>query len=113
MFDITIIRQSFIITVSISYHRVTTLETSGFVCDFQQGDGAGGTEVKIGNLAGNACVSACLHLKQFDNTVNGVTVFADTSRRGCWCERGMRKVLRFESSTFNTLSVKRKSAKSD
>ena len=58
-------------------------------CTFHTGDGIGGTEVKVGIQRGSACVDACLKRKRIDGSVNGVTVFTDTSKGGCWCEKRM------------------------
>ena len=56
------------------------------------GDGAGGSEVKISNtLAGTACMKACMKRRIKDKTINGITVLRN-GKGGCWCERKMNKV---------------------
>ena len=59
-------------------------------CTFHTGDGIGGSEIKVGNEKGSSCIDICLERKKTDETINGVTVFTDTSKGGCWCERNMR-----------------------
>ena len=58
-------------------------------CTFRTGDGTGGSEVKIGAQRGSACVDACIKRKRTDRTINGISVFRDTRKGGCWCERKM------------------------
>ena len=58
-------------------------------CAFYTGDGTGGREQKVGNQKGNACIDICLEKRKTDKTINGVTVLADTSKGGCWCEKMM------------------------
>ena len=70
---------------------------------FQIGDGRGGTEVKIGNQKGSSCIDACLQAKQRDNSINGVSVFSDTSKGGCWCERNMNR--RNSNSRYMSLII--------
>ena len=60
-------------------------------CELKNGDGRGGTEFKIGMQAGTACIDACLQHKQTDDSINGVTLFANNDG-GCWCEKGMTQV---------------------
>ena len=67
-------------------------EDSKYLCEWRSGAGSGGTEVKVGVLQGDVCVKACLHMKQFDNLINGVTVYSDPTKLGCWCEQRMRTV---------------------
>ena len=73
-------------------------------CTFQTGDGTGGSEVKIGDQRGSACVDACVERKRTDPTINGVTVFRDTSKGGCWCERTMNG--RSKSTEYKSCIIK-------
>ena len=55
------------------------------------GDGAGGSEVKIGDQTGQECINACKERKKTDATINGVTIRKD-GNNGCWCEKKMSYV---------------------
>merc|ERR1712168_672136 len=66
--------------------------THDYSCSFKSGDGAGGSEIKVGNQKGKECVDACLALKKEDVTINGVTVYSDSSKEGCWCESNMNYI---------------------
>lgn len=70
-------------------------------CRFQPGDGSGTEDLYIGKLDRESCIIACIHMKKIDNTVNGVTVYANSSRLGCWCEKGVRNV-RASRTYYNT-----------
>ena len=60
-------------------------------CIFQTGDNIGGTEIKVGQQTGEACVQACIDERIKDMRINGVTVYSNGSP-GCWCEVGMSSV---------------------
>ena len=49
-------------------------------------------ETKAGNLLGSQCIEACVKLKKTENRINGVKVYTDTSRKGCWCEKKMKSI---------------------
>jgi len=70
-----------------------------YKCLFVRGDGTGGTETRIGNQKGNACINACVIRKRKDPRINGVTVYS-SNQGGCWCEMNMNKVS--ASSTYKT-----------
>ena len=70
----------------------TLIISAVYKCSLATGDGEGDSEVKIGDQTGAACVAACIARKEYDQTINGVTVYAKASKPGCWCERGMKKV---------------------
>lgn len=57
-------------------------------CTFYNGDGIGKREVKVGPMSGSECISACLELKEKDDTVNGVTIKSNNDP-GCYCEYEM------------------------
>ena len=59
-------------------------------CTFSIGDGVGKSEVKIGTQRGISCIDACMEKRKTDPTINGVTVWSDTTKGGCWCERLMK-----------------------
>ena len=63
-----------------------------YTCNFSIGYGAESSKVRIGYQRGNVCINACLHMKKIDPTINGVTVYADTDRGGCWCEQHMKRI---------------------
>ena len=67
--------------------------TRNVTCEFQPGDGygggRGGREIYLSNLSGHVCLKACTYLSEMDASVNGMTVYANTSRPGCWCEKRM------------------------
>ena len=58
-------------------------------CTFLNGDGIGGTEIRIGYQKGSACIDACLQRKRTDDSINGVTTLTDAPEGGCWCKKGM------------------------
>merc|ERR1712013_689023 len=59
--------------------------TPNYSCNFINGDGAGGSEVKIGLQVGEGCIQACIRYKHTtDNRVNGVTLL-QSGQGGCWC----------------------------
>ena len=58
-------------------------------CTFLTGDGIGGPEVYVGSKRGSACVDACLKRKTTDSSINGVSVYTNTSKGGCSCEKSM------------------------
>ena len=58
-------------------------------CTFYTGDGTGGSDEKVGNQKGSSCIDICLELRKTDKTINGVIVFADASKGGCWCKKQM------------------------
>ena len=72
---------------------------SALLCTFTAGDGAGGTEVKIGGKTGDECIRACIDRKVEDSTINGVTVLSN-NKPGCWCEQKMTKTV--HSTTYKT-----------
>ena len=70
-----------------------SLDISKYRCDFQLGVGSGGTKLRIGQQSGKDCIAACLYLKQFDNTINGVCTRVRSSKfHECYCERGMTSI---------------------
>ena len=69
----------------------TVLKHTIYQCSLVQGDGVGGTEVKIGKQTGAACMTACLKRRHTDKSINGITLFGN-DKPGCWCEKGMKKV---------------------
>ena len=99
------------ILVFISYHAFYYIlllapfvsAISEYECSFVSGDGAGGTETKIGVQTGNDCIKACVELRKKDKSINGVTVRQDNSG-GCWCEKSMDEVS--TSSTYKTCFLK-------
>ena len=46
-------------------------------------------EIRAGNQQGQDCAEACVHLKKAEDTINGVKVYSDTSKKGCWCGKKM------------------------
>ena len=70
----------------------TFIISATYTCSLKVGDGEGTSEVKIGDQTGAACVAACIARKEYDQTINGVTVYSKLSKPGCWCEKGMKKV---------------------
>ena len=54
------------------------------------GDGIGGTEILIGDQRGSVCIDACKQRKQINSSINGVTLFSEAIKGGCWCEKGMK-----------------------
>lgn len=70
-------------------------------CRFRSGDATSSNEVNVGYQRGSACVDACIkRKKEVDNTINGVAVFRDTSKGGCWCHStmtGRNKVKKYKS----------------
>ena len=61
-------------------------------CNFTIGDGVGVSEVKIGYQKGSVCIDACFQMSKFDATINGVTIYSNTNKPGCWCEKGMTSI---------------------
>jgi len=59
-------------------------------CYFEPGDGAGGSEFKVGEFSTTAeCVAAC----RKESGVNGVTYGVSENLKGhCFCERGMSSI---------------------
>ena len=74
-------------------------------CTFHTGDGIGGSEIKVGNEKGSSCIDICLERKKTDETINGVTVFTDTSKGGCWCERNMREEIQLPNTCLVSLEI--------
>ena len=60
---------------------------------FTLGDGYvyDGTELRLKDIPGDACISKCIEKKVSDDAINGVTVYAG-KEPGCFCERGMTTV---------------------
>ena len=73
---------------------------------FVAGDGRGGSEIKISDATGQACVNDCVERKKTDTRINGVTIRSN-GQGGCWCERGMTYVA--SSRTYNTGYLREKS----
>ena len=40
---------------------------------------------------GSECIDACLAKKKTDDSINGVSIYAD-NRPGCWCEQNMNAI---------------------
>ena len=74
-------------------------ESPATECSFVNGDGSGGSEVKIGDHTGTRCIEECIQRRKTDTTINGVTIKQDHSG-GCWCERNMNHVTK--SMTYKT-----------
>lgn len=54
------------------------------------GDAKGGRDIWLGTLSKEECIKACLKKKQeSDYSINGLTVYADIRKRGCWCNKWM------------------------
>lgn len=44
-------------------------------------------------LLGTDCIKACAHMKKEDAQINGVIVFSNKNRNGCWCTRNMTQIV--------------------
>ena len=63
-------------------------------CRFSTGNGigpatTGSSEKYIGNYKSQACVDECLKQKANYTKINGVTIYTNETKRGCWCEMNM------------------------
>lgn len=59
----------------------------GYRCIFH--DGQGVYNKFIGYYKEVQCINACLKSKEADNNINGVSVYNNASRKGCWCLKNM------------------------
>lgn len=58
-----------------------------YTCEFRLG--GGNTFFKIGNYKQDQCLQECLKRKVNDNAINGIGVYTDQTRGGCWCLKNM------------------------
>ena len=73
---------------------------SDYSCNFEIGNGSGGTEKFVGYKAtAQECVDACVIEKETDSDINGVTV-TSCGAGNCFCEKNM------VNSDMNRLSSK-------
>ena len=47
--------------------------------------------MKIGNQKGSECIVACIAKRELDTSINGVVIYSNSRRGGCWCEKNMKK----------------------
>merc|ERR1712013_604167 len=75
---------------------VIDVDTKNVTCNLQPGNGYGasysGSEIYMGQLSVEPCLKACLFVKQMDISINGMTVHANATKPGCWCEKRMRGI---------------------
>lgn len=58
-----------------------------YTCEFKIGGGNNYT--KIGDYKQDECLKACLKQKRINNAFNGIGVYVDQSKSGCWCLKYM------------------------
>lgn len=58
-----------------------------YTCTFQLG--GGNTFFKIGNYKQAECLDQCMARKKKDNAINGIGVYTDQTKGGCWCLKNM------------------------
>ena len=74
-----------------NWNIISAVLFSDYVCNFETGDGVGGTEQNIGyQPTPQACIDACVTKKQTDPDINGVTI-TPSGDGSCYCEKKMKK----------------------
>jgi len=83
---------TFVLAVATATHGLETIQSKAFygyqyTCKFELGGGS--DYKKLGNYKQQVCLDKCMLQKKHDNAINGIGVYTDQDKAGCWCLKKM------------------------